>query len=176
MSEEREPSRDSGVAVRPSSIHGLGVFAARAFLPGDIVLSLEDSRIVDSEHPLRPELGEREEHCDYLAGVTVVLMRSPERHINSSCEPNTYVKTIDGIRRVIALRRIEGGDEITHDYLVNCHGGAVWTCRCGADTCRRVIPSSFFDLPAEEQRRLLPLLDSWFVDEHRNLIYELLSG
>ncbi len=154
------------VVTGPSPIHGTGVFAARALAPGETVLIIDDSRVVDAAHPLRPELGEFDYHCDYLAGGKVVLMPSPERHINHSCDPNSYVKTRLGLRHVLARRPIAAGDEITSDYLINCHGGTVWQCRCGAARCRRTIVSSFFDLPLDLQLEYLPLLDDWFVEEH----------
>lgn len=155
------------LVVKQSSIHGKGVFAVRAFQKGDRVLLLDDSRIVNDAHPLHPERGEHAHHCDYLAGGKVVLMGEPERYINSSCDPNTYVRTrADGVREVIALRRIVGDEEILYDYIINCHGGDVWRCTCGSARCRGTVVSSFFELPLEDQRRYLPLLDVWFVAEH----------
>jgi len=154
------------VIVRPSTIAGLGAFSRRAFAPGETVLRIDDSRVVDEAHPLDPTRGELPCHRDYLAHGRIVLMREPERYINSSCQPNTVVRTRDGVRHVVALCAIEAGEEITYDYLINCHGGEVWVCRCGASFCRGIVPASFFDLPEDEQRRLAPLLDSWFVEEH----------
>ena len=156
------------VDVRPSPIAESGVFAARAFERGETVLVIDDSRIVDDAHPLRPERGEFDRHQDYVARGRVVLMAEPERYINSSCDPNTYVVTRGDTRHVVALRSVARGEEITYDYLLNCDGGAEWQCRCGAARCRGAIPASFFDLPLEEQRRLRPLLDEWFVAEHAN--------
>ena len=100
-------------------------------------------------------------------------MQSPERHINSSCDPSAYVRTIDGIRYVVARRTIAAGDEITYDYIIDCHGGEDWTCRCGSGRCRGTIVSSFFELPLEWQREYLPLLSPWFVQEHVEEIQRL---
>lgn len=161
------------VIIGESSIEGLGVFAARRFEDGEGVLALDDSRVVGEERPLRPEEGEHERHCDYLAGGKVVLMPEPERYLNHSCDPNAHVKTIEGRRHVIALRRIEPGQEITLDYVLNTHGGDTWTCSCGSPACRGVLPSSFFELPVAEQLESLPLLDDWFVREHRERVEEL---
>ena len=83
-----------------------------------------------------------------------------------AANPNTYVVTRSDGRHVVALRPIARDEEITYDYLLNCHGGVVWECRCGSPRCRGVVPASFFDLPPDEQRRLRPLLDGWFVAEH----------
>jgi SET domain-containing protein len=154
------------IKVSESKIHGLGVFATRDFAQGETILIIDDSRIVDGDNPLRPELGEYNYHCDYLAGGRVVLMKSPGRHINSSCDPNTYVKTINGVRSVLARRAIKVGEEVTYDYIIDCHGGIVWQCSCGAERCRGTIVSSFFELPVEQQKEYLPLLSEWFTQEH----------
>jgi len=165
----------AAVIVAPSGIHGLGVFARRDFKAGETVLRIDDSRSLDAAHPLRHEAGEFEVHCDYLARGRVVLMREPERHINSSCDPNTFVKTIGGVRHVLARRPIPAGAEITYDYIINSHGGDVWACRCGSARCRGTIVSSYFELPASLQAENLPLLDDWFIAEHQQRI-ALLRG
>ena len=161
------------VVVAQSRIHGVGVFTTRDFAEGEIILPIDDSRVVDDGHPLRSELGEYDYHCDYLAGGKVVLMRSPERHINSSCDPNSYVKTINGVRHVAARRPVESGEEITYDYIIDCHGGIVWQCNCGSPRCRGTIVSSFFELPLELQMEYLPLLNEWFIKEHREEVEAL---
>lgn len=161
------------VYVSESGIHGVGVFAGRDFAAGETLMSLDDSRVVDEEHPLRPELGEYEYHCDYLEGGKVVLQRSPERHVNSSCDPNTYTRRRGGEGVVVARRAIRAGEEITSDYIIDCHGGVVWHCNCGSPRCRRVVPSSFFELPVEHQLEYLPLLNDWFVNEHREEVEAL---
>ena len=46
------------VIVAGSKIHGIGVLAVRDFDAGETVLIIDDSRVVDDEHPLLPELGE----------------------------------------------------------------------------------------------------------------------
>ena len=147
--------------IRLSGIHGLGVFAGKSYDTGETILEIDDSRVVDAEHPLLPD--ESGYHCDYLNGGRVVLMQTPERHINSSCDPTSYVKTVDDIRYVVALKPIGYGVEITYDYIIDCHGGEIWGCHCGSARCRGEIVSSFFELPLEWQREYLPLLNPWFV-------------
>ena len=163
----------SGVIVGESKIHGRGVFAARDFAEGEIIFAIDDSRVVDEAHPLRPEYGELDYHCDYLAGGKVVLMKSPERHINSSCDPNVFVKTIEGVRHLVARRCIKTGDELAYDYIIDCHDGIVWRCDCASPRCRRTIVSSFFELPLGLQIEYLPLLNEWFIEEHREKVAEL---
>lgn len=161
------------VTVAESNIHGLGAFALRDFAAGETVLLIDDSRVVDAQHPLRPEEGELSHHCDYLAHGRIVLMSVPERHINSSCDPNTFVRTAAGSRQVVARRAITAGAEITYDYIINCHGGEVWQCCCGSVQCRGRIVSSFFELPLERQVQYLSLLDEWFIREHWEQVSEL---
>lgn len=148
------------------------MFATRTFGRDDRVLPIDDSRVVESEDSLDPAKGEFEYHQDYL-GDRNVLMRDPERHINHSCEPNTYVKTLDGVRWIIAYRDIAPGDEITYDYCINSYGDDEWECSCGQPKCRKVHNTDFFKLPDEKLIEYLPLLDDWFVDWKREAVAEL---
>lgn len=159
------------VVVAKSGIEGCGVFAIRPFRISDPVLVIDDSRLVNDDAPLLS--GEEQRHCDYLEGGRVVLMQPPERYINHSCDPNTYVKTVDGKRLVIARREIAAGEEITYDYSINSSGEIIWLCSCTAARCRGQIHSDFFHLPVDLQREYLPLLDDWFRRERAAAIARL---
>lgn len=156
------------IQTADSPIHGTGVFAAASFIPGEIVLQIDDTRVVTDANPVDPTKGEFEHHCDYLAGGKVVLMQMPERFINHRCDPNTYIRTIAGDRYVVALRKIGAGEEITYDYCINGDGDTEWSCTCGSSVCRRQHFSGFFHLPDQIQSHYLALLDDWFVAEHRD--------
>lgn len=166
----------SFVRTGASSIQGQGLFATQPLSTGDVILTLDTSRVVDEERPLRAEKGESEEHLAYLEGGKVVLLPEPERHLNHSCDPNAYLRTSDGSTRLLARRRITVGEEVTIDYLINTHGGSSWRCRCGADRCRGELETSFFDLPLSFRREYLPLLEDWFVAEHRERVEKLRRG
>lgn len=161
------------VRVAPSPIEGQGVFANRPFVWGETVLVLDTSRVVTEEDPIRTEKGEREDHLAFLAGGEKFLLPEPERHLNHCCDPNAYLRTLDEGVRVIARRPIGAGEEVTLDYLINTHGGTSWHCRCGADRCRGQLETSFFELPPDFQREYLPLLEIWFIEEHRDEIEAL---
>jgi GNAT superfamily N-acetyltransferase len=163
----------SRVHTAASPIHGTGVFSSDRFSPGQVVLKIDDSRVVTDADPLDPASGEFEHHCDYLAEGKVVLMRPPERSINHACDPNTYIRTIAGDRYVVALRDIRPGEEITYDYCVNGDGDTEWECRCDSPACRKRHLSGFFHLPDQVQARYLALLDDWFVAEHRDEVEAL---
>ena len=154
----------SAVCVRDSNIQGLGVFASRHFAAGEVILTIDDSYVVDADHLL--PAGE-EHHCDFLGGGTTVWMQLPERHINHCCDPNVYVRTTDGQRQVVAIRDIKIAEEIAYDYSINGYGDTVWNCHCGVDRCRQTIHSDFFHLPLQVQREYLPLLEEWYRKERQ---------
>ena len=93
-------------------------------------------------------------------------MQAPERHINHSCDPNVFVRTVNARRHLLALRPISPADEIVYDYSINGFGDTVWQCSCHAPRCRGNVHSNFFHLPLPLQREYLPLLDAWFRQEH----------
>ncbi|MHC5034292.1 MAG: SET domain-containing protein-lysine N-methyltransferase, partial [Planctomycetota bacterium] len=103
----------------------------------------------------------------------------PERYINHSCDPNSFVRAVLGTRYVFARRDIAAGEEITYDYCVDGEGDTVWTCNCGSDRCRHTIHSDFFHLPLDLQLEYLPLLSAWhaarYAGKVRALIKEALS-
>jgi len=152
------------VSVGESKIQGRGVFTQKSFLEGEPVLVIDDSDLVRDRSRLTPE-----EEISIDVFVTpdgrqkTTRMKPPEKFINHSCDPNSYVLTDmkSGVRRVWALRNIGKGKELTWDYALN-----IWEewigpipCNCGARNCRKVIRGNYFTLPRKTQRRYLPLLD-----------------
>ncbi len=77
------------VEVKASRIEGLGVFAARAFRPGERIRPVNVIREVTPDLPIREDLGERLDHRAYPDG-TIVLWGFPDRHVNHSCDPNAW--------------------------------------------------------------------------------------
>ncbi len=164
----------SKVVVKESLINGLGVFSLGSILKGEIILAIDDLRIVTPEFLVDRSKGEFEYHCDYLAD-RVILMRYPERHINHSCDPNTFVRTINKTRYVFSLRPIPEFEEITYDYCINGFGDVLWECNCKSTRCRKTIHSDFFHLSYALQVEYLPLLDNWYIEEYQEKIQELLK-
>jgi len=166
----------SRVAVAASLIQGSGVFATTAIPSGSVVLQLDDSRVVDSDHPVRPENGESLLHLDYLPDGTVVLMRSPECFINHSCQPNSYIYSVNRQRYLMAKRDITIGEEVLVDYALNAVDGDWWECRCQAPSCRQYHKCDFFELSTTLQCEYLPYLDPWFASAHVCRIQLLLES
>jgi SET domain len=160
------------VEVRESAIEGLGVFAACARRAGDPIRRIHVVREITADAPLREDLGERQDHCDYPDG-RVVLLGFPDRHVNHSCDPSAYVRYDGDAAWLVARRDIAAGDEITCDYNINITGGTSWPCHCGAARCRGVTIGDFFHLPTAIQQEYRPLLADWFVRRYRDRLEAL---
>jgi SET domain-containing protein len=162
----------SGVEVKPSGIEGLGVFATRSYAAGERIRRVNVVREITPEAPIREDLGERTDHCNYPDG-RVVLYGSPDCYLNHSCDPNTYEAFEEGVAYLVARREIASGAEITCDYNINIADGSSWPCRCGVPRCRGEVVGDFFLLPRQWQREYRPLLAEWFVRRHRERIEAL---
>jgi hypothetical protein len=133
---------------------------------GQRIRRINVAREVTPLQPLREDLGERQDHCDYPDGK-VVLLGFPDRYVNHSCDPNAYVVYEEEGSFLVARRDIPSGDEITCDYNINISGGTAWPCHCGAPRCSGAVVGDFFLLPSAIQREYHPLLAGWFVRRHR---------
>lgn len=159
------------VVVKRSRISGKGVFSSKNFREGEVILEIDDSYVVSDSSRLTKEQHEFE--LDYLADGKIVIMQAPERYMNHSCDPNSYVKTVNGIRKVFAMRDIQKGEEIVGDYSINGHNEGTFKCRCGSKNCRLVYQGNFFKLPKALQKKYLPYLDDWFVEQFKDEIVRL---
>jgi hypothetical protein len=157
--------------VKKSRISGKGVFSNRSFRKGEVILEMDDSHVVPDPTRLTKEQHELE--LDYLAYGKIVIMQAPERYINHSCDPNSYVKTVSGIRKVVAMRDIQKGEEIVGDYSINGYNEGTFKCRCGSENCRGIYQGNFFKLPKNLQKKYLPYLDDWFRKQFKDEIDSL---
>lgn len=121
---------DDEVVVKESPIEGLGVFAKRNFKKGDVIFTWHPESIVTPENRDSIPEYERGRYINILNDGTEVLMGTPERFVNHSCEPNTNaVNNAD-----VAIRDIVMGEEITADYSKE---HVRFTCGgCGAQSCK----------------------------------------
>jgi hypothetical protein len=56
--------------------------------------------------------------------------------INHSCEPNAGIRLCNSGYDLIALRDIQGGEEITYDYSTYIDSPERLLCSCGTVSCR----------------------------------------
>lgn len=140
--------RTALIEVRPSPIHGRGVFAARRIRTGIRIIEYTGERTGHAEADARYEDDEHERPHVLLFIVddeTVIDAAnggSEARFINHSCDPNCEA-VVDGDRVFIeSIRDIPRGAELTYDYNLERSGRrrAAWerryACNCGSPNCR----------------------------------------
>jgi len=98
------------VLIGKGNLDGKGVFAARDFAKGEVVIKYNLKPLSQNEFNNLPE-GEKE--FTHVHHGQIHLYSPPERYVNHSSNPNTY-QDFDNWADV-ALRDIKKGEEITTD-------------------------------------------------------------
>jgi hypothetical protein len=139
---------------------GIGVFAAREFAPGDIVMMDFDANYYD-------QVLSYKELCAQKIDLKYPLQVGPDRFrvpsgslddfLNHSCDPAAGIRMYPHGIVVVALRPIRMHEEVTFDYstyLNNPYEHLI--CRCGAKECRGIV-GNFDTLPKDRQERYMAL-------------------
>lgn len=149
------------VQVRNTARYGRGVFARRKIRRGEVV-AVFDGPIYDDEFPHWTR-----DMLKYTIQIGPTLWRDstgPARYMNHSCDPNCGIR---GLNKVVAMREIQKGEELTWDYEMTER--STWLkmkCRCGSAICRKVI-GSFDRLPAERRRAYGRFVSLWLRREEQ---------
>lgn len=114
---------------------GKAVFARNAIEPGELI-AVWSGRIVSTEELDELPLDIRR-HTVQVEERLYLASHGPDEgpdFINHSCEPNAG---LDGQVAIVALHRIQPGDEVTIDYAM-CDGSPYdeFDCACGSAWCR----------------------------------------
>src|SRR4030095_12199352 len=125
--------------VRESSIHGKGLFAVEPIKQGEIVC-IKGGHIFNRATlaSVSKILGPAEIQITEDLFIGPLNENEKEGSMifsNHSCEPNIGVQ---GQIVFVALRDIEPGEELTHDWATTDDDDYEMDCKCGASTCRRV--------------------------------------
>lgn len=132
--------RSPKTIVKDSPIEGRGLFARAPIKKGEIV-AIKGGYIFDRqtlrevEHTLGPaEIPIAE---DFFIGPR----RADEREggmlfTNHSCDPTIGIQ---GQIVFVALRDVEAGEELTHDWATTDDDTYEMHCHCGAQNCRRIV-------------------------------------
>ena len=129
-----------GAEVRASPIHGRGLFAREPFAPGEVVC-VKGGYVFDRatlrSMPDWYAAAEIQVAEDLFIGPLAADEREGSMVFsNHSCEPNVGVR---GQIVFVAMRPIEAGEELTHDWATTDDDDYELECRCGASACRKVI-------------------------------------
>ncbi len=138
------------VEFRQSAIEGRGVFAKRAFSPGEVVVAYAPKHVrLAADDPRATEAAATRLTLFAQDGSVLVPDQSTPGGwlCNHSCAPNAALFS-SGDGRVQCTRPIARGDEVTIFYgWVTCNGDQSAPCRCGAPACRGAIN---FDVTADD--------------------------
>ncbi len=141
------PGTAPKLRIGPAGRKGRGTFAATRIEPGELVWDYAGEERWIKEIPKRVW-----RYCFQVDYDRYVLPASgsPGWFMNHSCEPNCVIM---GRTRVVALRRIEPGEEVAFDYSTNVGWeGFSMKCGCGAKGCRKVV-RSYQSLPEDLKGR-----------------------
>ena len=117
MDDELLITREDEIEVRPSQIHGKGIFAKADINAHEVVMIIRGEVITGKECERREE----EENNVYIFWngryYIDTAMTDKIKYINHNCEPNCGVWGRDKESlSLIAERNIKAGEEITMDY------------------------------------------------------------
>ena len=121
-----------GLKVVRSTIHGYGVVALRDFAAGEVIAWVDG--VLYREHDIPDDT-----YSLWVDEGWYYDMVDQTRWINHSCRPNGEIEAELDERggawaRIVAIREIRAGDEITYDYAFPAEFAE--PCRCGAAGCR----------------------------------------
>lgn len=172
--------------VKESANKGSGLFASKLIRKGELIYhndlsklpfySLEDLH----NHPLFEKYSE---HSDYVGNGNYVIDLSPVSFMNHSCDPNCIVimKT-EKISDYYALKDIQPGEELTHDYSLTSidqfagQGFWVMDCKCGSKNCRGKVTGDFFALDIEIQKKYYQNLPQTVLEKYKERISKLFNS
>lgn len=145
--------RSSKIEVRDDALSGRGVFALRDIAKDEIV-AIKSGHIVDRDEleRINSEVGDFALQIDdkfYLSPSTADEIDDMTVFINHSCDPNIGFR---GQVVYVAMRTIEAGEELCHDYSMERSDDYTLDCRCGSPLCRGKITGKDWMLPELQQR------------------------
>jgi len=132
----RSPKTD----VRPSPIHGKGLFAKRAIGNREVV-AVKGGHVLTGPQwaALEPTLGPADIQISedlFIAPVTRTERDDSMLYTNHSCDPNL---AIQGQIVLVAMRDIAPDEELTIDWATTDDGDYELPCRCGSVHCRGTV-------------------------------------
>jgi hypothetical protein len=145
--------RSPKTEVKPSPIHGRGLFARDPIAALEIVAVKGGHVLTRAEWTtIEPVLGSAEVQ---IAEDLFVAPARPEQregsmlYTNHSCEPDIGIR---GQIVFVAMRAIDAGEELTHDWATTDDLDYEMECRCGRAGCRGVVTGKDWMKPELQQR------------------------
>lgn len=145
------------VIVVKTKKYGKGVFADKLIKKGEVVAAF-DGKIYDDDF---------DDWTDDLLNHTIQFAKTKwrdskgvARYLNHSCDPNCGIKKLF---KVVAMRDIQPGEEITWDYEMT-EKSDWWRlkCKCGTPICRKVI-GNYRNMPKKIRQKYKGYISDWLL-------------
>jgi len=145
--------------VKNTKKFGVGVFAKNKIRKGEVIAAF-DGPIFSYDYEYW-----NEDLLNHVIQFAPRLWRDSNgiaRLINHSCEPNCGIK---GLFKIVAIRDIEKGEQITWDYEMS-EKNRHWRmrCRCGHKECRKII-GNHKNMPAKVRAKYKGYLSRWLLKQ-----------
>lgn len=143
--------------VKQTKKYGRGVFATEKIRKGSTVAIFDGQWYDDDFEPWTDDLRNHTIQCGRA------LWRDSKgfaRFINHSCDPNCGIKDL---YKVVAMRTIEPGEEITWDYEMT-EKSDWWKmkCKCGSNICRKKI-GNYKNMPRTIRQKYRGYISEWLL-------------
>lgn len=145
--------RSPKTEVRNSPIHGKGLFANSAIVRGEIIAVkggyiLPASTWTELERQLGPAEIQIAEEL-FIAPIVQDEREGSMVYLNHSCEPNC---AIQGQIVFVAMKDIDVGEELTHDWATTDDSDYELDCNCGTPRCRGTVTGKDWTNEALQRR------------------------
>ena len=121
--------KDEIVAIKAGHVITRAELDEAVAAAGDFALQIEDDFYIAPRH------------VDEVLDMSVM--------INHSCDPNVGFR---GSTIYVAMRDIEAGEELSHDYAMERSDDYSLDCRCGSALCRGKVTGEDWKLPELQAR------------------------
>jgi uncharacterized protein len=130
------PAQGEWWEVKPSGIHGKGLFARKTIPSETRVIEYVGERVSKEESLRRRQDGNFfvfivNDHFD----IDGLVDWNPARFINHSCDPNCEARHEEDSIWIYARRDIPAGVELTFNYGYDLQDFEDHPCQCGAANC-----------------------------------------
>jgi SET domain-containing protein len=87
--------------------------------------------------------------------------------LNHSCDPNCGINGMGADFRIVAMKPIRNGDELTYDYEMTEDSNWRMKCECGSPICRKVI-GAYANMPLEIRKKYKCYVAEYLVEKYGN--------
>jgi uncharacterized protein len=143
------------VILKEGEKFGKAVFAVEKIIKNEVVASF-DGEIYPGGDPRWTD--ELRDHTIQFEEKKWRDSKGIARWLNHSCNPNCGIKDLF---KVVAMRDIQAGEEITWDYeMTEKHPWWRMKCECGADDCPKII-GNYEQMPQKIRDRYKGYVSEW---------------